>query len=235
MVLALIFPLTNLNIGEPRTSSLAASGPAHSALVGFSSAGVPTGVVAPLEVLVREQSAQNVVTSLGRLPGVYTAVAPSGPSWHRDGTAVVEVVPAEEPSAAAGDATVTAVRKTADGIPGVLGVGGAGPAQQDFSHSIYGNFPLMLALIAIATFLLLARAFRSAVLAAKAVIFNILSVCAAYGTTVLIWQSGYGSHLVWDIPATGPITVWVPIMVFAFLFGLSMDYEVFILSHPRGL
>jgi putative drug exporter of the RND superfamily len=58
-------------------------------------------------------------------------------------------------------------------------------------------------------------------------------VCAAYGTMVLIWQSGYGSHLIWEIPATGSITVWVPIMVFAFLFGLSMDYEVFILSRTR--
>jgi putative drug exporter of the RND superfamily len=118
-------------------------------------------------------------------------------------------------------------------LEGVLGTGGDGPSQQDFSHSIYGNFPLMLALIALATFLLLARAFRSAVLAAKAVLFNILSVCAAYGTMVLIWQSGYGSRVIWGIPATGSITVWVPIMVFAFLFGLSMDYEVFILSRTR--
>jgi len=233
LALALIFPLTNLNIGEPRTSSLATSGPAHSVLAGLSRAGVPTGVVAPVEVLVRDHSAEDVVASLGRQPGVYTAVAPSGPAWHRDGTALVEVFPAGEPSSATGNATVTAVRKAASGMPEVLGVGGAGPAQQDFSHSIYGNFPLMLALIAIATFLLLARAFRSAVLAAKAVIFNILSVCAAYGTMVLIWQSGYGSRLIWDIPATGSITVWVPIMVFAFLFGLSMDYEVFILSRTR--
>jgi putative drug exporter of the RND superfamily len=233
LALALIFPLTNLNIGEPRTSSLATSGPAHAALAGLSSAGVPTGVVTPIEVLVTDHRAASLATSLGHLPGVFSAVAPSGPSWHRAGTAVVEVVPAGEPSSATGDATITAVRKAADGIPAVLGVGGAGPAQQDFSHAIYGNFPLMVALIAIATFLLLARAFRSAVLAAKAVIFNILSVCAAYGTMVLIWQSGYGSHLIWEVPATGSITVWVPIMVFAFLFGLSMDYEVFILSRTR--
>ena len=50
---------------------------------------------------------------------------------------------------------------------------------------------------------------------------------------MLIWQSGYGSRVIWGIPATGSITVWVPIMVFAFLFGLSMDYEVFILSRTR--
>jgi RND superfamily putative drug exporter len=71
------------------------------------------------------------------------------------------------------------------------------------------------------------------VLAFKAVLFNLLSVAAAYGAMVLVWQEGHGSQAVWSIPATGSITVWVPIMVFAFLFGLSMDYEVFILSRIR--
>ncbi len=143
------------------------------------------------------------------------------------------MVPAGEPSSAQGSATVTAIREAAKIRTPCSELGGAGPSQQDFSHSIYGNFPLMLTLIALATFLLLTRAFRSVVLVAKAVLFNILSVCAAYGTMVLIWQSGYGSKAVWGIPATGSITVWVPIMVFAFLCGLSMDYEVFILSRPR--
>jgi putative drug exporter of the RND superfamily len=233
LALMLVFPLTNINISEPQTSALATTGPAHTALAGLSGAGVPTGVVAPIEVIVDQQDADKVAHSLGRLPGVYSAAAPTGASWHRQGTAVVEVVPYGEPSSANGSAAVTAVRETARHSAGVLGVGGSGPSQQDFANSIYGNFPLMLALVAVATFFLLARAFRSAVLAAKAVLFNLLSVSAAYGTMVLIWQSGYGSRLLWDIPATGSITVWVPIMVFAFLFGLSMDYEVFILSRTR--
>ena len=233
LALALVFPLTNLNIGEPQTSALAMNGPAHAALAALSDAGVPTGIVAPLEVLVTADRAHTIATSLGAIPGVYSAVAPAGPSWHRAGTALLEVLPAGEPSSGAGAATVTAVRATSAHLSGVLGVGGAGPDQQDFSHSIYGNFPLMLALIAVATFLLLARAFRSLVLAAKAVVFNVLSVSAAYGTMVLVWQWGYGSRYIWDIPATGSIAVWVPIMVFAFLFGLSMDYEVFILSRTR--
>jgi putative drug exporter of the RND superfamily len=233
LALALVFPLTNIDIGEPQTSALATAGPAHSALAGLSAAGVPSGVVDPVEVLVQAADANSTAARLGRLPGVYSADAPAGPAWRRDGTAVVEVLPAGEPSSATGSRTVTVVRNTAKVSQGVLGVGGTGPSQQDFSRSIYGSFPLMLALIAIATFLLLARAFRSAVLAAKAVLFNILSVCAAYGTMVLVWQSGYGSRPIWGIPATGSITVWVPIMVFAFLFGLSMDYEVFILSRTR--
>jgi RND superfamily putative drug exporter len=91
----------------------------------------------------------------------------------------------------------------------------------------------MLALIGIATFLLLTRAFRSVLLAAKAVVFNLISLAAAYGVLTWVWQDGHGSHALWAIPATGAITMWVPLMVFAFLFGLSMDYEVFILTRIR--
>jgi RND superfamily putative drug exporter len=91
----------------------------------------------------------------------------------------------------------------------------------------------MLAVIGIATFLLLTRAFRSVLLAAKAVVFNLISLAAAYGVLVWVWQDGHGSTAIWGIPATGAITMWVPLMVFAFLFGLSMDYEVFILSRIR--
>ena len=69
--------------------------------------------------------------------------------------------------------------------------------------------------------------------AVKAILLNVLSVAAAWGVLVLVWQKGYGSELIWDIPATGSIPSWLPLMVFAFLFGLSMDYEVFILSRMR--
>ncbi len=233
VALALIFPLTNINLGEPKASSLATSGPAHAALVTLSDQGVPTGVVDPIEVLTRARSAPAVARSLAGVRGVYASVAPSGQAWHARGTALVEVLPRHEPSSAPGAATVTAVIDRATSMPGVLGVGGDGPSQQAFSRAVYGNFPLMLLVIALATFLLLTRAFRSVVLALKAVLFNVLSVSAAYGTMVLVWQYGYGSRLIWGIPATGSITVWVPIMVFAFLFGLSMDYEVFILSRTR--
>src|SRR5947209_521255 len=91
----------------------------------------------------------------------------------------------------------------------------------------------MLAIISVATFLLLVRSFRSGLLAAKAVVFNLISLTAAYGVLTWVWQDGHGSGALWGIPATGAITMWVPLMVFAFLFGLSMDYEVFILTRIR--
>src|SRR5262249_45757347 len=119
------------------------------------------------------------------------------------------------------------------GRPGVLGVGGNGASLIDFIHAVYGMFPLMLALIAAATFILLARAFRSVLLAAQAVGVNLISLAAAYGVLPWVFQDGHGSMAVFGVPATGSITMWVPLMVFAFLFGLSMDYEVFILSRIR--
>ena len=112
-------------------------------------------------------------------------------------------------------------------------VGGQPAANDDFIDAVYGSFPLMIALITITTFILLARAFRSLLLPAKAIVLNILSVAAAWGVLVLVWQHGYGSELIWGIEATGSIPSWMPLMIFAFLFGLSMDYEVFILARMR--
>ena len=112
-------------------------------------------------------------------------------------------------------------------------VGGSPAANADFIDAIYGSFPLILALIGITTFILLARAFRSLLLPLKAIVLNVLSVAAAWGVVVLVWQYGYGSELMWGIDATGSVPSWMPLIVFAFLFGLSMDYEVFILARMR--
>ena len=112
-------------------------------------------------------------------------------------------------------------------------VGGLPAQNDDFINAVYGNFPLMIALIAVITFILLARAFRSLLLPLKAVILNVVSVAAAWGVLAIVWQHGHGSNLIWGIEATGSVTAWIPLMVFAFLFGLSMDYEVFILSRMR--
>ena len=90
----------------------------------------------------------------------------------------------------------------------------------------------MVGLVLLLTFILLTRAFRSIVLAIKAIVLNLLSLARAFGIVVFVFQQGHGSSL-WNIPATGSITAWIPVMIFAFLFGLSMDYEVFMLTRMR--
>src|SRR5260370_42342360 len=83
------------------------------------------------------------------------------------------------------------------------------------------------------TFVLLALAFRSLVLALKAVVLNLLSLAAAYGALVVVWQFGHGSQALWGVRSTGAVTFSVPVAVFAFFYGLSMGYEVCLLTVIR--
>ena len=232
---ALMLPALSLHLGEPGSSAQATSGAAHDTLVTLTDGGIPSGVITPAEVLVAAApgAPAAVAASAARVPGVYAAVAPATPDYKRAATAIVTVLPAAESGVQAGQATVATLEHTLLGRPHVIGVGGDGASLIDFDHAVYGDFPLMLAVIGVATFLLLVRAFGSVLLAAKAVVFNLISLAAAYGVLTWVWQDGHGSRALWGIPATGAITMWVPLMVFAFLFGLSMDYEVFILTRIR--
>jgi RND superfamily putative drug exporter len=118
-------------------------------------------------------------------------------------------------------------------VPGVVGVAGIGATVLDYINAVYKNFPYSLGIIALVTFVLLVRTFRSLLLPLKAVALNVVSVAATFGATVLFWQEGFGSEQLFDISETGAVTFWLPVLIFAFLFGLSMDYEVFILARMR--
>jgi RND superfamily putative drug exporter len=188
----------------------------------------------PHEVLVEgSPSPEEVAASMRTLEGVHGAVAPEAADWRRQGTALVNVYPTDDTSTAAARDTLERVREAAHAAGPDVTVGGGTALNEDFIDAVYGNFPLMFALIGIITFVLLARAFRSLLLPAKAVVLNLLSVGAAWGVLYLVWQQGFGSELIWGIEATGSIPSWIPLMIFAFLFGLSMDYEVFILARMR--
>jgi RND superfamily putative drug exporter len=233
-----------IQIGEPAATSLAgstaSSSPAIDGLRALQRAGIPTGVLTPIEVLVSAGPGTGVdparvAAQLAGVPGIRTALAPTGAAWRRGDTALVEALPAAETSTAAGRATLARMRATVamDHMLRGVGIGGAGANLVDETHAFYSRFPLILAAIALITFVLLARAFRSLLLPLKAVLLNLASVGATYGVLVLVWQHGHGSELIWNIPATGAITNWVPLITFAFLYGLSMDYEVFILVRMR--
>jgi RND superfamily putative drug exporter len=233
IVAALVAPFFSLRIGSPVSSSLAQTGASHATLAQLGRSGVPSGVITPIEVLAKAGDAQATAGKLAALRGVEVAATPTAASGQRAGTAVIDVFPADETSTPAGRATLDQVKRAADQDPGILGVGGTGSEDVDFGNAVYGSFPLVLSLISLVTFLLLTRALRSVVLAAKAVLLNLLSVATAYGVVVLVWQQGHGSNALWGVPSTGSITIWVPVGIFAFLFGLSMDYEVFILTRMR--
>jgi putative drug exporter of the RND superfamily len=236
--LAVLVPLgvaaLGLRLGEPPAAVLAQSGPAREALDRLEGAGVGSGVLTPIEVLVPAGTDRaDAAARLGGVEGVQLAAAPAGPAWQRDDSGLVSVLPVAETSSDAGKATVERVRDLAAAELGGARVGGSGALAIDATASLYGSFPLMLAVVALVTFVLLARAFRSLLLAFKAIVLNLLSIGAAYGVLVLVWQEGHGSEAIWGIPATGAIAMWVPLMAFAFLYGLSMDYEVFLLARMR--
>ena len=212
--------------GDPNT--LSQRGAAKTGLNRLEASGIGDGALTPIEILVPNGTARMLVSRVGNAAGVAGAVAPSAAAWHRDGTALVDVIPNGE-----GGSTVDAVRTIAHSTGAGVRVGGIVAQSSDFISAVYGGFPLMIALVALLTFVLLARAFRSLLLPLKAVLLNVLSIAAAWGVVTLVWQHGYGSQLLWGIGAAGAIPSWLPLMVFAFLFGLSMDYEVFILARIR--
>ena len=234
VILALAFAATDLQLGTSDADTVARSGDAKEGLVALEQAGIGEGALLPHEVLIEGGTdPERVAADLRGVEGIHGAVAPSDSSWRRAGTALVEAVPVPDSGSDAGGATLQGVRDTAHAAGADVRVGGQPASNADFIDAVYGSFPLMIALITITTFILLARAFRSLLLPAKAIVLNVLSVAAAWGVLVLVWQQGYGSEAIWDIQATGSIPSWMPLMVFAFLFGLSMDYEVFILSRMR--
>jgi RND superfamily putative drug exporter len=238
IVLALLVgPVFGIKVGQPRSEALASQGPGVTTLKTLHDGGVVPGILTPLEVLVGGSdpvgSAKQVAERLNALAGVGMAVAPDDATWRKNGTAVVEVIPNEELVDIQHADVVKRIRASIQDVPGVIGVAGPGATVLDYSKAVFNRFPLVMALIALTTFILLVRAFRSLLLPLKAVLLNIVSVAATFGFVVLFWQHGHGSQALFNTPATGAVTFWLPVLIFAFLFGLSMDYEVFILSRMR--
>jgi RND superfamily putative drug exporter len=229
---ALAIAATGLKPGQASVDTLSKHGDARAGLVALERSGIGPGALTPIEVLAPARYARRVAARLRLVEGVHGAVAPEG-QWQRQGTDVLDVLAVADSSSTAGQDTIRRVQALAQGSQNTVRVGGIGAENRDFVDAIYSSFPVMIALIAVLTFLLLARAFRSLLLPLKAVLLNIVSVAAAWGVITLIWQQGHGSDAIFGIAATHSVDSWIPLMVFAFLFGLSMDYEVFILARMR--
>jgi RND superfamily putative drug exporter len=228
MLGVLASPVFGVAIGNSSTASLSHGGPAYDSMRSLSDGGVGSGVVTPIVALTRGDG-DAAATAIRQVPGVRAAVA--GPST--GGLTVVDVIPDAETVDSSARAVVDQVSAAASSVPGFVGVAGNGPLVQDYLHAVYRVFPYVLLVIALITYLLLVRTFRSLVLPLQAVLLNLISVAAAFGVSVYFWQDGHGSGQLFGVSATGALPFWMPVLVFAFLFGLSMDYEVFILARMR--
>jgi putative drug exporter of the RND superfamily len=224
----LIAPVFGIAIGQSSSASLARSGSTYEALQTLQNDGVGTGVLTPMVVLVHGDG-QAAAAAAADVEGVRTAVA--GPE--RDGLTVVDVVPDSETVDSTSNEVVNRLHDAVSGTPGFVGVAGDGATVKDYDKAVYRNFPYVLAVIAVITYVLLVRTFRSLLLPLKAVVLNLVSVAAVFGAVVFFWQHGHGSDQIFNVSATSAITFWLPPLIFAFVFGLSMDYEVFILSRMR--
>ncbi len=230
MLALLIIPVFSLKIGQSGLDSQARSGARFDTLQTLRDGGVGAGVLTPIEVLVPTGDAEVAAEAARGVPGIQAAFVGDTKS----DIAVVDVLPTDVTVDSSGTALVDNVRAAIEGaVGGEVLVTGLGATVEDYFSAVYDKFPYVLALIAFITFILLVRTFRSLLLPIKAVILNLLSLAAVFGAVVFFWQMGNGSDAIFSVAATGAITFWLPVLIFAFLFGLSMDYEVFILARMR--
>ncbi|NXY99446.1 MMPL family transporter [Streptomyces sp. BR123] len=176
-----------------------------------------------------------VTTALGQAPGVAAVGAPQLAADAR--TARWQVTPATGPgdprTAELVDRLRESVLPAATADSGATAhVGGAAAAQADLNDRLARRMPLIIATVVAVAALLLLLAFRSPVVAGKAAVMNLLSVGAAYGVLTAVFQWGWGAGLI-GLDGPVPIPGYVPLLMFAVLFGLSMDYEVFLLTAVR--
>jgi putative drug exporter of the RND superfamily len=225
----LVFYGLQLNANEAQLKNVPGTGDAIVGRDALAAAGITPGVLKPLDVLVENGGDPEAVAErLRRVDGIAAAAAPK--DWREGDAAIVEAFPAIDGAAPGIQAIIDRSTAALEGTDAT--VGGTAAVDRDLVHAIYGNFPYLLAFVLALTYILLARAFRSLLLPLKAVLLNLVSLAATFGILVVVFQLGHGSG-VWGIDAMQAINPWMPIMIFAFLFGLSMDYEVFMLTRMR--
>ena len=174
---------------------------------------------------------------LAALPATEGVAAATPPIRNAGGTvAMVQVFPTTSPQSEATAALVHRLRE--DVVPAaeagtslVVHVGGSTAAAVDFADLTAARLPVLFGVVLGLSFLLLLLVFRSVLVPVAAAVMNLLSIGAAYGVVVAVFQWGWGAGLLGVEP--GPIEAWAPMMLFAIVFGLSMDYEVFLLSRIR--
>jgi putative drug exporter of the RND superfamily len=236
VLIVLALPLFHITLGQPDNGTNPTSDSNRQAY-DLISQGFGVGVNGPLTVVVKlpnQSSSANssllstMQSDIAKTAGV-ASVTPA--SVNSAGTtAVFNVIPTTRPQAAQTTALVNTLRD--DVLPkehATSYVTGTTAGAVDFTNQIASRLLwLILAVVAI-SFLLLTTAFRSVVIATKAAILNILSIGAAYGVIVAIFEWGWGKSVI-GLQSTLPIPAYVPMLVFCIVFGLSMDYEVFLLS-----
>jgi RND superfamily putative drug exporter len=241
VLVVLALPIFQLELGQNDISALPKDTTSRQAYESLNT-GFGPGVNGPLLIASEFSSpaeAKQVLPGLQKaISGTDDVAAVSEPTLDGKGTAgVFTVISKSEPWA---DETVELVEGLRDTvIPGALEgtktttyVGGQTAGYIDLAAQIADKLPLMIAIVVALSFLVLLVAFRSLLVPIKAAAMNLISVAAAYGVVTAVFQLGWGSSLI-GLDHAIPIVSFVPLLMFAILFGLSMDYEVFLLTQMR--
>jgi len=241
ILLALAIPVTSMRLGQPDDGNQPTSKTQRKAYDQLATAFGP-GSNGPFFIAVDLQRGSDQRAGLARLEealrgtaGV-ASVSPAAPS--RDGEmATIFLIPRTAPQDQRTDELVDTLRD--DVIPGAVAgtdlkvyVGGQTAGFKDFSAKVSARLPLFIAVVIGLSVLLLMAAFRSVWVPLVSAVFNLLSIGAAYGIITLVFQKGWGASLI-GADSDVPIVSFIPVMLFAILFGLSMDYNVFLLSRVR--
>jgi RND superfamily putative drug exporter len=236
LLCVLAIPLFAMNIGQPDNGTNPTSDSDRQAY-DLLSQGFGVGVNGPLSVVVKlpaesSQATSSLLTTmrtdLAKTAGVASVSPPSVNS--AGNTAVLNVIPTTRPQATATTNLVTTLRDHVLPAQHVSSyVTGTVAGNVDFTNQIASHLVWVILAVIFIAFILLTASFRSVVIPTKAAVLNILSIGAAYGVIVAIFQWGWGASLI-GLHTTVPIPAYVPMLVFCIVFGLSMDYEVFLLS-----
>ncbi len=241
VLIVLAIPLLQLELGQNDLSALPKSTTARQAYDSLTR-GFGPGVNGPLLIASEFESGGESKTVLPvlekKIDGATDVAAVSEPTLDEAGTVAVFTVISK--SAPWADETVSLVESLReDVIPGALKgssahsyVGGQTAGYIDLATQISDKLPLMIGIVVALSFIVLLLAFRSLLVPIKAAAMNLISVAAAYGVVTAVFQLGWGASLI-GLDHAIPIVSFVPLLMFAILFGLSMDYEVFLLTQMR--
>jgi RND superfamily putative drug exporter len=247
LLLALAAPALGMKLKFPGMEDLPRTTPAMQAYDRLTAAFPSTGTSHEVAVRAPAEQADRVHAALTDLAGragadpLFAPVEADGPKIKVSDDRRVSVLEVATPYASRDDKAVRSLDRLRDDLlPATLGtvpgveyaVGGGVAASEDYARHIEEKLPLVMAFVLVLTFLVMALTFRSVVVALTAIVLNLLSAGAAYGLLVLVFQGDWAEALL-GFTSMGAIVSWLPLFLFVVLFGLSMDYHVFVVSRIR--
>jgi putative drug exporter of the RND superfamily len=225
VLVLLALPILGLKTGMP---SMKVVPRADGSRVGYEQMQRAFGAGAPgaLQIAAPARRAAAVAAAARRDPGIARVLAPQ-PGEH--GLALVQAIPRADPSSPAVERTIDRLRAA---LPADTLVGGSAAENHDLAQALRHTTPLLIAVVLALGFLLLLLAVRAPLIAALAVVTNLLATAAAFGIGRLIFQDGHGAGLL-GFEAQGFMDAWAPVFFFAMIFAISMDYTVFLLASAK--